>query len=198
MSRLIFDRAAIDKSESLRIAFIASSLHIMSPAGMFLCAPYGEALFSLLQFLGYYFFAQSLTCHAESSFLYRDIALILSGLLIGLATTVRTNGLISGILFAVEVGLDGMQLIKSGFSLERLRKIAATGVGGMLVAAGSIMPQFLAYQQYCADHIAPDSLRPWCRMALPSIYNFVQTHYWYVNSLLCNRPELNLLGMVAS
>ncbi len=47
-----------------RLAFLAASLHIFSPAGLFLSAPYAESTFSLLSFVGFYILA--LACHPTS------------------------------------------------------------------------------------------------------------------------------------
>ena len=157
-----------------RVAVLAGLLHVLSPAGLFLSAPYQESTFSLLSFTGYLFFAHS--CLNGNSLIVRDVLLVLSGIFFGLATTFRSNGLLNGIPFAYEFLRESVTLVTRP-SLASVRKIVALGIGGLCVAAGSGVPQFWAYQTYCSG--ASDSdLRPWCSELVPSIYSFVQHHYW--------------------
>ena len=143
--------------------------------------------------------------------------LVLSGTLFGLATAFRSNGILAGLLFALDFVEVGTRLLlawtgngdaeggrvkdakanKAGktprvaaphtpSAFESLATLLALGVGGCLVGVGSAVPQLLAYQRYCP---APGSSgasilgrRPWCDEWVPSIYTFVQSHYWSVPS----------------
>ena len=165
-------------SNGHQIAFAASCLHIVSPAGIFLSAPYGESLFSCLHHLGYYLFAKALLYQAELAFWKHDLMILLSGFLIALATSIRSNGLASGILFLYEVFVDGLHILKMGPSLERARKMAFTIAGGLSVSIGSIVPQYIAYRLYCRESESVGMSRQWCNRTIPSIYDFVQKHYW--------------------
>lgn len=49
------------------LAFIAACLHIFSPAGLFLSAPYGESTYALLSFTGYFLFVQSFSPSGAST-----------------------------------------------------------------------------------------------------------------------------------
>ena len=167
-----------DRPDRHRIAFSASCLHIISPAGLFLSAPYGESLFSCLHFIAHYFFAKALSWQKDFLFWRHDIAILLSGLFIALATSVRSNGIASGILFLYEVGIDVLHVLNVGLCIERVRKLMLTVMGGLLVSLGSILPQYVAYQQYCRKDETSELPRQWCHKTPPSIYNFVQTHYW--------------------
>ena len=116
--------------------------------------------------------------HEQSAVWKHDIALLSSGAILGFATSVRSNGLASGIIYLYAVCIDMIEILENGLNIKRVRKIAVTVLGGILVAAGSVIPQYLAYQDYCYDTTAADGLRCWCKQFPPSIYNFVQSYYW--------------------
>lgn len=152
------------------LAFVAAVLHVVSPAGVFLSSPYAESPFSALSFVGSYLFALG---SASSCKVRRGLFTLAAGGVFGLATWFRSNGLASGLLFAIATlqGLAG--LIKTP-SLSSLLDVISPILGGTLVATGSVVPQYLAWQRFC---LSPDP-RPWCSNTIPSIYSFVQEHYW--------------------
>lgn len=170
-------------------AFTTAALHILSPAGMFLSSPYAEAPFSCLSVVGSYLFARcyltpDMFSYATARLIRRNRDMVLAGGVLGLATWFRSNGLASGLLFAVEM-LRCLGLVFKKPGLWPLVGVASAVVGGSLVGAGSFVPQFLAWERYCgapADAGLPT--RPWCEDTLPSIYSFVQEHYWYVTHSL--------------
>jgi phosphatidylinositol glycan class V len=45
----------------------------------------------------------------------------------------------------------------------------------------------LAYKEYCESSGTDQGRRPWCNYWIPSIYSWVQSHYWYVLPLLHRR-----------
>lgn len=164
-----------------RLALVGALLHVFSPAGLFLSAPYAEASFALLSFSGYLLFAKSRLAHQP---LARDVQLILAGALFGLATAFRSNGITHGVPFAWEF----VQQLRSlpGRPLSAAHQLVVLGIGGLCVAAGSIVPQVVAYRRFCVDptttsasvSAALTQRRPWCESRLRSIYAFVQVHYW--------------------
>lgn len=157
-----------------KLAFISSVLHILSPAGLFLSAPYAESPFSCLSIVGNLLFALSIKSGPDS--LKRNGAIPISGIIFGVATTFRSNGLFGGILFAVEAVRCLLDFTDSP-SFSRLLRLVAPGLGGIFVAAGAIFPQFLAWQRYCTGSSEAE-IRPWCSQQIPSIYAFVQEEYW--------------------
>lgn len=159
---------------SQRVAVTAGLLHILSPAGLFLSAPYNESTFSFLTFAGLLLFSHG--CPRQSRGILGDIAIVGSGIILGLATTFRSNGLLNGIPFAVYALFECSSIIRSP-TVVSLRRLAALGIGAQFIAMGSIGPQALAYNVFCSGPsvVAP---RPWCGDWIPSIYSYVQGRYW--------------------
>ena len=167
------------------LGLISGFLHIISPAGMFLSAPYAESLFSFLQFSGYYLYAQSklMMVYPSSHWLIakKDLYVLSSGMVFGLATSVRSNGLLSGILYAYDAVEEIISLLRSrSLYSMRLGRFFSTILAGLSVAAGAIYPQYLAYLEFCTGSQARNEqkLSPWCSHYPPSIYAWVQQRYW--------------------
>ncbi|KAI0899007.1 glycosyltransferase family 76 protein [Annulohypoxylon nitens] len=156
-----------------RLSFIASLLHILSPAGLFLSAPYAESTFALLSFAGYLFFAKGLLGPKRT--LAHDVSLVASGMWFGFASTFRSNGILNGIPFAAALAQELTTLP----TLVSIRRRCALLVGGLAIAVGFVAPQLSAYQTFCSIQ----SSRPWCTSGARSIYSFVQERYWNVGFL---------------
>jgi len=171
------------------IPFVAATLHIISPAGLFLSAPYAESLFSSLQFSAILVYCWStpglasvgpVTDHTSQRLLSHDLYLLLSGFLFAIAATVRGNSLFAGCIYAY----DGVALLPHLLPLPRDLKVVRHAISiilsGLLILAGFAFPQILAYSEYCTGDV---TLTPvWCSEVPPSIYAYVQSHYW-VNGL---------------
>ncbi|RYP69574.1 hypothetical protein DL769_005249 [Monosporascus sp. CRB-8-3] len=162
-----------------RLPFVAALLHILSPAGLFLSAPYAESAFALLSFLGYLFFAKGIVGDKKRTIAH-DVSVVAAGMWFGFAATFRSNGIFGGLPFAVE--LLG-ELASSPPTLTSARKRLALVVGGSAVAIGFAVPQIVAYLVFCSGSPETEGVRPWCSKALPSIYSFVQERYWNVGFL---------------
>lgn len=155
-------------SRDKRLALLSSLLHIVSPAGLFLSAPYAESPFACLSLLGHL-----LAVSSFQSSLKGDVILVAAGIVYGISTLFRSNGLISGLLFAVEAVMALAAFLQQQ-RLHHVRRLVAALVGGVCVAAGSVVPQFFAWKLYCGV----EATRPWCSSLVPSIYSFVQEAYW--------------------
>jgi len=83
--------------------------------------------------------------------------------------------LLSGILL-LEEAFRTLYFLRHGFYLSTVRRLLATGLGGVAVAIGFLLPQYIAYSEYCGQS-SSSAPRPWCDRTLPSVYNFVQVHY---------------------
>ncbi|EFE40214.1 DUF409 domain protein [Trichophyton verrucosum HKI 0517] len=156
------------------VPFLAAALHIVTPAGAFISAPNGEATFSFLNFLGYYVFITALNDERQSSYFLRDLKFLFAGAFFAAATTVRSNGLLSGLLFVYDAVSGLHQIITHGPSWHIIRRLAMVCTGGSLILIGIVGPQYVAYKDFCLAR----NPRPWCNRLFPSIYAWVQSYYW--------------------
>ena len=169
------------KSTTTRIpsfCILTASLHIISPAGMFLSAPYAESPFSFLNFTGCYFYAKAMSKHGEGRDSQRDLLLLLSGVVFGIATTFRGNGLLSGLLLVGDALSCGTRILRSVDLVSDFRHLLSVSMSGILMACIAIMPQYLAYSEYCVGESTDNDKRPWCSYWPPSIFTWVQRQYW--------------------
>ncbi|KAB8299862.1 hypothetical protein EYC80_000108 [Monilinia laxa] len=157
-------------------ALITALLYIISPAGIFLSAPYAESSCALLTFLGIFLFTKSFGSEASNRTLGHDLLILVSGVIFGVATTFRSNALLNGLLLLEEAFRNLFDLC-NGFHITTIRRLMITGLGGLCVGIGFLLPQYLAYQEYCRAADA-ESIRIWCTNSIPSIYTFVQGYYW--------------------
>lgn len=172
--------ATVQSERKPVVPLITAILHILSPAGIFLCAPYTEAPFSFMNMAGMLLYVQAHESdrgHHPQSYL-RDLCLLGSGICFAIATLLRSNGLLSGILFLWDVAQFALRLLTDQPSVADVRRLMVTCVAGTLLAVGFAGPQFLAYKEYCTASISNPELRSWCTRAIPSIYSWVQSHYW--------------------
>ncbi|KAI5282126.1 ER membrane glycoprotein subunit of the GPI transamidase complex-like protein, partial [Ascosphaera acerosa] len=172
-----------------RVPLLAALLHVVSPAGVFLAAPNSEAAFALFSFAAMYAYAVSWRIGHGSGPPPRHASgcsaalLLASGLLLAIATLLRSNGLLSGCIFAYDFATLAVQLVRSrpkatAATTVLVGRMVALLVAGTLVFCAFAGPQVVAFLQFCT---APR--RPWCHARIPSIYTFVQEHYWNVGLL---------------
>ncbi|KAM3521830.1 hypothetical protein MY4038_008891 [Beauveria bassiana] len=180
-----------------RRALLAALLCVVSPAGVFLSAPYAESPFAALSFAGVWVLAAGYEHPLGSA--RRSAAVLAAGAVLGLATAVRSNGLANGLLFAVEALRAAGAFVKApGVRLAVAAGVA--GVGGVLVAMGSAIPQYVAYTIYCGggEGRAAVMRPPWCERTVPSIYSYVQDVYWNVGFLRYWTPNQIPLFLLAA
>lgn len=159
------------------VAFVAALLYIISPAGVFLSAPYTESPFAAMNMLGMYLFLLGNDHFRQRKHTAAALTTLLGGLTSGIATVVRSNGILNGMPFAWEAVSCLLPILQGRVGSVQVVRLLSLGLGGFLIALGMILPQYQAYLEYC---IGPSSeaIRPWCHDRLPSIFTFVQSHYW--------------------
>jgi phosphatidylinositol glycan class V len=158
-----------------QIAFIAANLHIMTSASLFLSAPYTEAPFSLLNLTGMLLYAQARAiARTRPSNAREDAYKLGSGILFASSTFLRSNGLLSGLILLCDVARYLPRVVSMQLTVHDARRIIVTCMSGVIVASGYVWPQYLAYTQFCTEDHGP----PWCKKTVPSIYSWVQSHYW--------------------
>lgn len=170
--------AAQDKSTAA-ISFLAAVLYIVSPAGIFLSAPYTESPFAVLNMSAYLAFFEGRACFSRDRSIAGAFFTVSAGVFAALGTIMRSNGILSGGLFAWDAALSAAMLLKSHYTLPDLIRLGSLGLAGVITGLGALLPQYLAYVEYCTPGEGIE-VRSWCKDTIPSIFTFVQSHYWYV------------------
>jgi phosphatidylinositol glycan class V len=168
----------VESPRKHQIARLGAILHIMTPASLLLSSPYAEAPFSLLNITGMLLYAQSraLARNQQHSVL-EDVYKLGSGLMFGSATLMRGNGLLSGLILLYDLARYLPRVFSMRLTVHDMRRMIVTCVAGGIIALGFVWPQYLAYTEYCSGEDGSDG-PPWCQRAIPSIYSWVQSHYW--------------------
>ena len=168
-----------------KFASLSAVLHIISPASLFLSAPYAESSFALLNFTGFYLYLQSRRSHLLEENPRSNVLMLLCGFVFGIATMFRGNGLFSGLVFvydALEIVYHSAQMYctaEKGLELVKIaHRLIIIGFAGCLMACIAVIPQYIAYSEFCVWTAPNSSKRSWCDAAIPSIYAWVQKQYW--------------------
>lgn len=185
-----------EQERKREIASIAACLHTVSPAGLFLSAPYGESTFAFTTFLGILCYVRAQEQHhlpAQQSHLPKAAWILLSGFSFALSTLFRSNGLLHGTIFL----FDAIACLRTFFKAPNASNpghLISIILAGSFIAIGFALPQAIAYFQYCT----PEPSRPWCSHLPPSIYSWVQKHYWNVGFLSYWTPNNIPLFLLAA
>ena len=186
LSKLVFSPAGAREGDAEGFAVLSAVLHILSPAGVFLSAPYAESLFAMLTFGGAFWYTRARICFARDKEVMGAIWIFGCGLVFGLSSLMRGNGLLSGLTLVYELGvcLQGLLRLskKSGVLKDKLAGVLLArsiviGLSGVAMALIASWPQFVAYQDFCSGH-EEGVRRPWCSALIPSIFTFVQAENW--------------------
>ncbi|TIA14004.1 mannosyltransferase [Aureobasidium pullulans] len=164
---LVHHLPIMDKKQRRKVAFVAASLHVFSTAGLFLSAPYSESLFSMLNFLGVLLHARiPWEMPLEKYGPFSLLSLLLSGACFGLATTVRSNGLFSGLVYFHHVYM----LFHSRINLRTIVTIVVIGISAAMILSGMLFPQNVGFLRYWTVSNIPLFL-----LALPMLFVLIST-----------------------
>jgi GPI mannosyltransferase 2 len=159
------------------IASVAALLYIVSPAGIFLSAPYSESPFAFRSILGLLLYLKGVVLFRTPNGFTARTWIVLAGAVLGQAVIVRSNGIFAGLLFAVDALDSSIRLIRGDFTQDQVLRLVVLILGGIFIGIGMVAPQYDAYDEYCTN-VRLEERRTWCGKLLPSIYTFVQSHYW--------------------
>ncbi|KAG8721742.1 ER membrane glycoprotein subunit of the GPI transamidase complex-like protein [Ceratobasidium sp. 394] len=147
-------------------------------------------------FFAYFSFKGMNACHHQNY--------LIASLYFALATVFRSNGtiltgfilydlLVRPVLRALVLNLGGRfdlnwlpttTTVLRAIRRTRFRSIIYAFILSVTAIAPFIAQQYMAYLTFCVgfDPASPNALypRPWCSARLPSVYSFVQSHYWDV------------------
>jgi phosphatidylinositol glycan class V len=135
-------------------------------------------MFSFLNFTGMFLYAHSRsTAEGRGPSALEDVCKLGSGLFFAFAALMRSNGLLSGSILLYDVARYVPRVTSAQLSMFDIRRIIVSCLAGVLVALGFVGPQYVAYKEFCYQERDIET-RPWCEKSLPSIYSWVQSHYW--------------------
>jgi len=180
-----------------RLAFLSASLHVLSPAGIFLSAPYAEASFALASFAGYYCYVASWTgnsSHNRSWSLVTDVWTVAAGVCFAVATLFRSNGLFCGLIFAYDAFLWALN-ISSHVSLRWIVPLVA--ISGAVLAV--VASQQLSYDVNSVGQLAAGIL--FTLLPVSIMYN--QSHrlqgvFKILKTDLDSRPRASIIATIIS
>ncbi|XP_071104836.1 GPI mannosyltransferase 2-like [Haliotis cracherodii] len=184
-----------------RLAYKAALLFCITPASIFMTAPYSECLFTYLFFSGLLAFASGDTMKAAFWF--------------GLSASTRSNGLVAigFILFRRAKGfMSSMQqatkarfetMTEKGMMMASMTYLYLTPaiVAVVLCAGPFCLYQYYIYRIFCLSNdadlpnhlvrygrsqnykLVSDAPSPWCSQLLPLSYSYIQKHHWGVGFL---------------
>ena len=160
------------------VPFVAAALHVLSPAGLFLTAPYAESIFSFLSFSAMLAYCKSdpRLNENQARSIRHDFYIILSGLLLGSAAMIRSNALFAGSIYAYDLFALSRSFVPIPRRFDDVRKALCLILAGLFIVFGFAYPQTIAYNEYCNN--ATEEMPVWCSAIPPSIYTYVQEHYW--------------------
>ncbi|OAV99346.1 hypothetical protein PTTG_04578 [Puccinia triticina 1-1 BBBD Race 1] len=186
---LILFRLTLQLSRSPRHATLVALLHAFAPAPATQVVPYTEPFYALFSFA-------ALDLHHR-----RPSAGLPVALLAAAATALRPLGTLQALIWLPDALLHLARFRAaplSPTSVARLAKHALRILAlALITAAPFLYDQYAAYTLFCR-HPAPADNRPWCANPIPSIYLFVQAHYWnngFLNYWTWNQAPLFLLSL---
>lgn len=150
----VFQSARIFSAK--RMAFASLALFVLSPAGVFLTAPYSESIAALFSFLCLYLREISLGSRLGAK--PNRILYVVSGFAAALAFGFRANCLLLGVIYV--------------YDLRNMHVLPV--LTGLVLGLAFCVSQVANYTAICLD----GKRGGWCLHAVPSLYAYAQSHYW--------------------
>ena len=158
-------------SSSPRLSYLSAAFFVLSPASVFLIAPYTECTFVFLSLCAF--------CLHERG------RLLPSSCVFALAAATRSNGALYAVFPTCEALQVGWQVWRGEKRDGRgLRRVVEAGVGVLIIAVPSVLYGWWSARAYCdASSSSALTLPAYCASLLPSMYSEVQRRYWGVGFL---------------
>lgn len=148
-----------------KVAETAALLSIFAPSsGTTLTSPTPEPFFSIACLMGMLALENT---NKQGSVGWGQV--MFASISFAIATSFRANG----VLLVAYIAFALLNRVRRDNHVVLLLKLV---LGGTICIAPNVLFQTWAYTRFClADHT-----RPWCENRWPSVYSFVQSHYWNV------------------
>lgn len=159
-TRLVFQNARIFSPD--RMAWASLLLFVMSPAAMFLTAPYSEAIAALSSFSSLLLREKALALKYGSARVNAPLY-VLSGIAAALAYGFRANCLLIGLVYVYD-------LFARPLRISHILPIFA----GLILGAALVLSQAANYVAVCYGTDRGE----WCHSRIPSLFAYAQAHYW--------------------
>lgn len=159
-TRLVFQNARIFSPD--RMALVSLVLFILSPAALFLTAPYSEAIAALFSFICLYLRERALAVKFGSVVINSHFY-VASGLAASLAYGFRANCLLLGLLYVYDLAVRPLKV-------SPLLPISA----GLILGISFVWSQAANYFAVCYGTDRGE----WCLARVPSLFTYAQAHYW--------------------
>ncbi|KAJ9475495.1 GPI mannosyltransferase 2 [Pseudozyma hubeiensis] len=165
-SPVLLYRLSLKVTRDAELAYTAALLSVFAPsAGTTLTSPTPESFYSVASLLG---MLSLETSNAGVGW----IQVASASIFFALATSFRANG-------TLLVGYFSFKLVSEARSSTPISAALKLALSTILSISPNILFQTWAYGRFCLG----EEQRPWCQDRLPSIYTFVQSHYWNVGFL---------------
>lgn len=175
-TKLVFFNARLFAPE--KVALAALALFIVSPAAMFLTAPYSEAIAAFLSFLCLFLRERALVVNFGTPRINKPIYLA-SGFAAALAYGFRANCLLLGLVYVYDLAglanfLSKTSVITGAMSNGGMLTRMMPLVAGLVVGFGFLASQVYNYMAVCYNSDRGE----WCSARIPSLFTYAQAHYW--------------------
>lgn len=170
----IFKTSSLYNKNLSKLSLVSAIIYIISPAGIFLTAPYSESPCAFLS-MGALLLREisidrenfshlSSKNSLKSPWVYK-VSYLLAGTMVSMAYGVRSNGLLLGGLFLYDMFEFG---IKNGDLSNAMFALAS----GFQLFLSIVAMNWYTYVIFCP------SRGEWCESWMPSLFSYAQSHYW--------------------